>query len=121
MEEKQGRGVPDWLPGGSALRNQVDLLPADIAIRVQLTATDYEKAVSWYQAINERPERDGSALQGHVVPLYPQGSMAICIDIVAKTRAAARLDPERVLDLLFDTTRGEPDSRYSAMSDRDRA
>jgi hypothetical protein len=121
----------DRLRGGSALRTQVDLLLADIAIRVQLTATDYEKAVSRYQAINDWLERDGSPLQGHVVLLYPQGSMAICatiasklktdefdIDIVAELALRLDADPERVLDLLFDAIRGEPGSRYYAMTTR---
>jgi hypothetical protein len=76
----------DRLRGGSALRTQVDLLLADIAIRVQLTATDYEKAVSRYQTINDWLERDGSPLQGHVVLFYPQGSMAICATIASKLK-----------------------------------
>jgi len=46
-------GFMERLRGSTALRDPVDILLADIAIRVQLTATDYGKAVSRYQTINE--------------------------------------------------------------------
>lgn len=109
----------------------VDVLLADVAIRVQLTATDYKKAEARYQTINEWLERDGSLLQGLVKLLYPQGSMAIGatiasrlrtdefdIDIIAELALALSEAPQVVLDLLYESIRGEPGSRYHKMTVR---
>ena len=115
----------------SALRTEVDLLLADIAIRVQLTPTDYDKAVSRYETINEWLDRDGSALQGRVVLMYPQGSMSIGatiaaklktdefdIDIIAELDLPADTDPDLVLDILYESIRGASGSRYYDKTER---
>ena len=59
------------------LTEPVDLLLADVAIRVQLSRTDYGKAVERYETINEWIEREDSPLKDRVHLFYPQGSMAI--------------------------------------------
>ena len=41
-----------------------DALLADVAIRVQLSRTDYDKAVSRYMTINDWIERDGRLAEG---------------------------------------------------------
>ena len=47
----------------SQLTETTDILLADVAIRVQLSRTDYSKAVDRYQTINDWIERDGSPLK----------------------------------------------------------
>ena len=42
------------------LTNPIDVLLADVAIRVQLNRTDYDKLVDRYQTINRWIEREGS-------------------------------------------------------------
>jgi hypothetical protein len=114
-----------------ALGGPVDVLLADVAIRVQLSATDHTKAESRYHTINEWLERDGSPLQGRVKLLYPQGSMAIGatiasrlrtdefdIDIIAELLFPLDARPRAVLDLLYESIRGEPGSRYYTMTTR---
>ena len=119
------------IPVSDGLMDPVDMLLADIAIRIQLSATDYAKAEDRYQAINNHLERDGSLLRGHVLRLYPQGSMAIdatiasClrtdefdIDIVAELNLPPEVSPQLALDLLYQSIRGERGSRYYDMTKR---
>ena len=49
---------------GSPFSEPSDILLADIAIRVQLSQTNYNKAVARYKALSEWIERDGSPLAG---------------------------------------------------------
>ena len=108
-----------------------DALLADVAIRVQLSRTDYSKAVSRYGTINGCIERDGSPLKDRVELFYPQGSMAIGATIASKLRndefdidVIAQLDlpfdvlPREPLDLLYEAIRGEPGSRYYGKAKR---
>jgi hypothetical protein len=124
-------GFMERLQGSTALSEPIDILLADIAIRVQLTATDYAKAVSRYRTINDWLEREDSPLRGRVRLLYAQGSMAIGatiasklrndefdIDIVVELDLAPGTDAETVLDLLFEAIRGRPGSRYYNSSER---
>lgn len=110
---------------------QLDGLLADVAIRVQLSRTDYSKAVSRYRTINDWIERDGSPLKDRVELFYPQGSMAIGATIASKLKTdefdidvIAQLDlpynvlPREPLDLLYEAIRGERDSRYYHMAKR---
>ena len=62
----------------------LDLLLADVAIRVQLSRTDYDKAGHRYQRVSHWVERDGSRLAGLIRLFYPQGSMAIGATIAAR-------------------------------------
>ncbi len=113
------------------LTDPVDLLLADVAIRVQLSQTDYNKAVSRYRTINDWIERAGSPLKNRVELFYAQGSMAIGATIASKLRTdefdidvVAQLDlpvdvsPREPLDLLYEAIRGEPGSRYYGMATR---
>jgi hypothetical protein len=124
-------GFMDLPQGCTALQTTVDLLLADTVIRLQLTATNYNKAVSRYETINEWLDREGSWLRGRVVLMYPQGSMAIGatiasklrtdefdIDIIAEMDLPPDADPEAVLDILFESIRGEPGSRYYDVTER---
>ena len=113
------------------LNDPLDVLLADIAIRVQLNPTDFGKAVNRYQTINRWIERDESPLKDRVELLYPQGSMAIGSTIASKSKAdefdidiVAQLDlppnvsPKAALGLLFVSIRGRPGSRYFRMAER---
>ena len=113
------------------LTEPVDLLLADIAIRVHLSRTDYGKAVNRYETINKWIERDGSPLKNRVQLFYPQGSMAIGatiasklrtdefdIDIVAQLDLPSDISPKLALDMLFEAVRGEPGSMYYNMTER---
>ena len=115
----------------SQLTETTDILLADVAIRVQLSRTDYNKAVDRYQTINDWIERDGSPLKDLVQLFYPQGSMAIGatiasklktdefdIDLVAQLGLPKDVLPHEPLDLLFKAIRGEPGSRYYRMTKR---
>ena len=110
---------------GSPFSEPSDALLADIAIRVQLSQTNYNKAVARYKALSEWIERDGSPLAERVALFYPQGSMAIGaaiasrvtndefdLDVVAQLDLPAGTAPGKVLDLLFLAINGEPGSRY---------
>jgi hypothetical protein len=124
-------GFMERLQGSTALQELIDILLADIAIRVQLTTTDYGKAVSRYLTINEWLEREDSPLRGRVRLLYAQGSMAIGatiasklrtdefdIDIIVELELPPGFDAETILDLLFAAIRGKPGSRYYGMTTR---
>ncbi len=113
------------------LTDPTDALLADMAIRVQLSRTDYNKAVSRYRTINDWIERDGSPLKDRVELLYPQGSMAIGatiasklnndefdIDVIAHLNLQGRVLPRQPLDLLYEAIHGEPGSRYYGMAKR---
>ncbi|HUZ34128.1 MAG TPA: nucleotidyltransferase [Xanthobacteraceae bacterium] len=117
--------------GPDVLGTPADVLLADVAIRVQLSRTDHDKAETRYHAINDWLDREGSALRGLVQLLYPQGSMAIGatiasklrtdefdIDLVTELALASNTAPQTVLDLLYGSIRGERGSRYFAMTER---
>jgi hypothetical protein len=109
----------------------VDVMLADVAVRIQLSPTDYQLAVDHYHAINEWLERDDSLLRGCVRDFYPQGGFAIGatvarhssedefdIDVMADISYRLDVDPEYALATLHDAIRGERGSRYYAKTDR---
>jgi hypothetical protein len=117
----------NYIPGnaGSALPEPIDLLLADIAIRIQLSRTDYDKAVARFEIMREWIDRPGSPLRGLVGLMYPQGSMAIGatvarvgdrdeydVDVIVGLLLPPDSDPELVLNMLYNAIRGEPGSRY---------
>lgn len=117
--------------GSQVLPDPVDLLLADVAIRIQLSKTDHDKAVSRFGTMQDWVDRDGSPLQGMVLLMYPQGSMAIGstvarvsdrdeydIDVMVVLKIPRDSDPEDVLDALFQAIRGTPGSRYYDMTVR---
>ncbi|MCY4283861.1 MAG: nucleotidyltransferase [Thiotrichales bacterium] len=110
---------------GSPFDGVLDSLLADISIRIQLSQTDYAKAVDRYEAVNSWIDRKGSPLEDRVVVFYPQGSMAIGaviatratsdefdLDVVAQLDLPSWVTPQQVLDLLFKAINGETGSRY---------
>ena len=110
---------------GSPFDGVLDSLLADISIRIQLSQTDYAKAVDRYEAVNSWIDRKGSPLEDRVDVFYPQGSMAIGaviaaratndefdLDVVAQLALPSWMTPQQVLDLLFNAINGEPGSRY---------
>lgn len=115
----------------SPLSEPVDLLLADVAIRVQLSNTDYNEAVQRYNTIADWLDRPDSLLEGRVNRLYAQGSMAIGatiasklrtdefdIDIIAELALPLGTAPQHVLDLLYESIRSKRDSRYYSMTER---
>ena len=115
----------------SILTDPADILLADVAIRVQLNKTDYDKAVLRYETVNKWIERDESPLKDRVQLFYTQGSMAIGatiasklrtdefdIDVVAQLDLLTNVSPQEALDLLFEAIRGKPGSRYYEMAKR---
>lgn len=107
-----------------------DRLLVEIAISLQLSRANYDKAVQRYETISQWIERDGSPLQGCVEILYPQGSMAIGatiaargtdefdIEIVAQLALPNNISPGEALDRLYDSVRGDIGSRYYKMTRR---
>jgi hypothetical protein len=109
----------------------LDVMLADIAVRIQLSPMDYQRAVEHYQAINEWIDREGSPLHGLVEEFYAQGGFAIGatvarhatddefdIDVMAQLTLPAEVDPEIPLYLLDKAIRGERGSRYYDKADR---
>ncbi|MGV4796250.1 SMODS domain-containing nucleotidyltransferase [Rhizobium sp. F40D2] len=109
----------------------LDVLLADIAVRIQLTPTDHRLAVAHYHAIHEWLERADSPLSGLIESFYPQGGFSIGattarhaedadFDIDAMVQLSMRpdSDPEDVLSTLHTAIRGEPGSRYHEKTER---
>ena len=119
------------MPRPLPLTDPADALLADVAIRVQLSQRNHDRAVGRYRAINDWIDRDGSPLKDRVELFYPQGSMAVGatiasklgtdefdIDVVAQLGLPADAPSEQVLDLLYRTIKGAPGSRYHRMTER---
>lgn len=115
----------------SPLTEPADVLLADVAIRVQLSKTNYNNAVDRYLAVNDWIERDDSPLNKNTELFYPQGSMAIGatvasrlktdefdIDVVAQLDLPLNIPPEQALALLYQAIKGKPGSRYFRMTKR---
>jgi hypothetical protein len=109
----------------------LDVMLADIAVRIQLSPTDFQQAVDHYHAINDWIDRKESPLHGHVVEFYPQGGFAIGatvarhstdyefdIDVMAQVALPADIDAEVPLFLMDKAIRGERNSRYYDKTDR---
>lgn len=107
------------------LTDPVDVLLADVAIRIQLSPTHHGLAVARYGAIQRWIERDDSPLRDKVSLFYPQGSMAIGatiasrldgeefdIDLIAQLDLDPATPPHEVLDVLEEAIRGPEGSRY---------
>jgi hypothetical protein len=109
----------------------LDVMLADIAVRIQLSPTDYQRAVEHYHAINEWIDREDSPLHCLVEEFYAQGAFAIGatvarhatddefdIDVMAQLTLPGEVDPEIPLYLLDKAIRGERGSRYYDKADR---
>ena len=113
------------------LSEPVDVLLADVAIRIQLSRTDYRKAEERYETLGNWIDRRGSPLEGLVQLVYAQGSMAIGatiasrlttdehdVDFVAELGLPYGTPPHVVLNLLYESIRGKPGSLYYDMAER---
>ena len=113
------------------LAEPLDALLADIAIGVQLSETNYRKAVERYRTVHEHIEREDSPLHDRVVLFHPQGSMAIGatissklendefdIDLIAILDLPVDTPPHKMLDILEEAIRSEPGSRYHGKTNR---
>jgi hypothetical protein len=103
----------------------LDVMLADIAVRIQLTPTDYQRAITDYEAINQWIDREDSPLHGRVQLFYAQGGFMIGattarhasdadfdIDVMAQIIWPADIDPEIALSTLHRAIQGERGSRY---------
>lgn len=103
----------------------VDILLADVALRIQLSPTQYGLATERYETIHKWLEREGSPLANLVARLYAQGSMSIGatifssmddedfdIDVIVELLVDADTPPDVVLDIFFLAVKGEKGSRY---------
>lgn len=108
-----------------------DVLLADIAVRIQLTPTDYQKAVDHADAINDWTDREESPLHGKIDLFYAQGGFAIGattarhdtdadfdIDLMAQINWPENIDPEVALSTLHKSIQGEKGSRYYEKCER---
>src|SRR5580700_2701762 len=90
----------------------LEVMLADVAVRIQLSPTDHEKAVRHYNTIADWIDREGSPLHGLVELVYGQGGFAIGatvarhstddqfdIDGMAQLTLRADIDPEQPLGL----------------------
>lgn len=109
----------------SGILEPIDVLLADIAVSIQLSKTEHNKAVDRFETMRDWIDRDASPLHGLVRLMYPQGSMAIGatiarvsdreeydIDVIVDLDIPASSAPQAVLDTLHEAIRGEPGSRY---------
>lgn len=109
----------------------LDIMLADIAVRIQLTPTDYQKAIDHYEAINEWIDREDSLLHGRVQLFYPQGGFMIGattarhatdadfdIDVMAQVAWPTNVDPEFALSTMHGAIRGDRGSRYYEKTER---
>ena len=110
------------------IQSTLDILLADIAIRVQLSQPAHDQAVRRYEEISEWIEREGSPLAGMVELFYPQGSTATGttiasrvtndeydLDVVVQVRVPPTWSADDVLDALFNAIRGAVGSPYHKM------
>lgn len=112
-------------PGPWPQLTDEDGLLMDVARRVQLTKTKYEKAVQNFNALCQHADRDESPLHGKVIECYPSGSFATGtaiasrvaknqhdVDVVIELDIPSNTPPKAALDALFTAINGEPGSRY---------
>lgn len=108
-----------------------DVLLADVAIRIQLSPTNYRLAVERVETLATWLDREGSPLAGRVRLVYPQGSMAISatiasclkrddfdIDVIVQLDLPRGMTAQQALDLLYHAIKGEKGSRYYAATKR---
>jgi hypothetical protein len=109
----------------------MDVMLADIAVRIQLTPTDFQTAIEHFDAINEWMDRVESPLHGRIELFYPQGGFMIGamiarhatdaefdLDVMAQTSWLTNVDPEIALATTHRAIRGEPGSRYYKKAER---
>jgi hypothetical protein len=118
-------GNHDRLAAAIAAYTPLDIMLADIAVRIQLSPTDYLLAVQHYLAVSEWLDAKDSPLHGRVQLVYPQGGFTIGatvarhstddefdIDGMAQLALRHDVDPEAALALLHQAIRRDRGSRY---------
>ncbi|AWZ21116.1 hypothetical protein RTM1035_05250 [Roseovarius sp. TM1035] len=114
-----------------ALFTPQDILLADVAVRIQLSPTEYVTATKHYEVMGEWIDRPGSPLQGMVDGFYAQGGFSTgstiaghddrCdydLDAMAVIKWDHGVDPEHALATLHHAIAGEEGSRYFDKSER---
>jgi len=109
----------------------LDVLLAEVAVRVQLTPTEYFAAVNHYKVMGEWIDRSGSPLHGRVEEFYGQGGFStgstvsshddksdFDLDAIAQISWPRSTDPEAALATLHEAIVGEPGSRYHEKAER---
>jgi len=104
-----------------------DELLANIAVRVQLPPSMYEKAIERYGTIAKHLDREGSPLHDKVTEVYTQGSIAIGatirsvsetdedlydVDLIAEITGHDSSSPSEIMDILYESIRGKKGSIY---------
>ncbi len=114
-------------------KNPAELLLMDVAIRIQLSNTEYRLMAERYKALSDHIDRPASPLHGRITRLYTQGSAAIGatnkaatekeeydVDAMAELNLTRDIDPEVPLALLHKSVVGTKDSPtiYVGMTER---
>lgn len=105
----------------------IDEILANIAVRIQLPPSTYQKAIERYNTIADYIDRPTSSLNDNVNEVYTQGSIAIGatirslksqsddlydVDIIAEINGRNDSTPTEILDELYHSVNGEKGSRY---------
>jgi hypothetical protein len=109
----------------------VDVLLADVAVRIQLSPTEYDAASKHYDTMAEWIKRPESPLYGRVQNFYPQGGFStgstvsshsdrseFDLDAMADINWPTNIDPEIALATLHKAIAAELGSRYYSKSTR---
>lgn len=109
----------------------LDVLLADIAVRVQLTPTEYLVAVDHYEAMARWIDSPESPLHGLIDDFYSQGGFStgstvaghsdeaeFDLDAMAQIAWPRTIDPETALATLHKAIAREPGSRYYDKAER---
>lgn len=124
-------GKFERLTGQLAAYSPLDVMLADIAVRIQLSPSEYQLAVQHYNAIAAWIDNKESPLYALVGEFYPQGGFSIGatvarhstddefdIDAMAQLALRPDVDPEHALAVLHSSIKRERGSRYYDKVDR---
>lgn len=108
-----------------------DILLADVAVRIQLSPTEYLAALKHYETMAEWIGRRGSPLEGLVSGFYPQGGFStgsvisshndrteFDLDAMAQVDWTYNVDPEYALATTHEAIAAEVGSRYHDKAER---
>lgn len=111
----------------AAAIDPLDGILIDIARSAQVPKTKHEEAMEHFMGLCEHVDRKGSPLEGKVIECYPSGSFSIGaatyshvrsmqhdVDVVLEVDYPTTTDPQWMLDVLYDSIKGERGSRYYA-------
>lgn len=109
----------------------LDVLLADVAVRVQLSPTEYQTAVRHYEVMGEWIDRPASPLRGRVLSFYAQGGFStgstvaghdekseFDLDAMLEVDWPRDIDPEVALSTTHTAIAGDPGSRYHDKCER---